>query len=92
MLLSEYLADDNEHSEQGNPSVKCNAVYISKKSLNCYLTPSQAIEFAQRLLQKAQLILDNDIEDAVVQVWNTRPSYAMNFGLIKAVKRHRRKK
>lgn len=71
MLLDDFLADTtNPHREQGNPSVECNALYKAIDSLNCYLTPTQAIELAQNLLQKAQLILDNNIEDAVVHVWN----------------------
>ncbi len=93
MLLDEYLASEhNLDAQQGNPSVRCNAIYKTSKSFNCNLTPTQAIEFARYLLQKAQLILDANIEDAVVQVWNAGNSTTLSFGLTKAVKRHRRKK
>jgi len=94
MQLSDYLArEENEHSEQGNPSVVCNAFYKTKENVNCYLTPGQAIEFARHLLEKAQLMLDHNIEDAVVQVWNQgEHNEKLYFGLTKARKGARRKK
>jgi hypothetical protein len=71
MLLSEFLADKgNAHKEQGNPVVACNALYKAEANFNCYLTPVQAIALARNLLQKAQLILDEKLEDAVVHLWN----------------------
>lgn len=93
MKLSEFLADaDNPHSEQGNPSVKCNALYKKSKSFNCYLTATQAIQHAQHLLQKAQLILDHGLEDAVVQVWNSGVnSEILSCGLTERRKGPRRK-
>jgi hypothetical protein len=92
--LSEYLAQaDNQHSQQGNPHVRCNALGKTTKSLNCRLTPIQAIEAARHLLQKAQLILDEGIEDAVVHVWNVgENSEVLHFGLYEARKGPRRKK
>jgi hypothetical protein len=72
MLLSDFRADkDNIHKKQGNPVVACNALYKTAENFNCYLTPSQAISLASNLLQKAQLILDEKLEDAAVQLWNT---------------------
>jgi hypothetical protein len=71
MHLSEFLSQtDNAHQAQGNPSVACNALYKNADNFNCYLTPAQAMAFAQHLLQKAQLILDEGLEDTAVQVWN----------------------
>jgi hypothetical protein len=92
--LSEYLDHKgNAHSEKGNPHVKCNAMYKTRSNFNCYLTPSQAIEHARHLLEKAQLILDNDITDAVVQVWNQGANTeTLYFGLTQARKGPRRKK
>ncbi len=59
------------HIKQGNPHVDCNALSKTRDSLNCYLTPAQAIEFARHLLQKAQLILDHQLEgERVVHIWN----------------------
>ena len=94
MQLSEFLSsDDNEHAQQGNPAVKCNALYKTKDNINCLLTASQAIEFARHLLQKAQLILDSEIEDAVVHLWNQgEHNEKLFFGLTKARKGPRRKK
>jgi hypothetical protein len=94
MKLSEYLAQEgNLHKEQGNPSVKCNALSKTGKSFNCYLKPGEAIEFARHLLTKAQLILDNQIEDGVVHVWNVGgDSESVSFGLNTARKVLRRKK
>jgi hypothetical protein len=69
--LSEYLAQEgNQHRREGQLPVACNAMYKTAENLNCYLTASQAIEHARAMLAKAQLILDNDIEDAVVHVWS----------------------
>ena len=71
MMLSNFLADQNNaHREQGNPGVTCNALYKAKENFNCYLTPVQAIALGRHLLQKAQLILDEKLEDAVVHLWN----------------------
>jgi hypothetical protein len=71
MLLSDFLADKgNTHKEQGNPVVACNALYKAEENFNCYLTPAQAITLARNLLQKAQLILDKKLDDAVVHLWN----------------------
>jgi hypothetical protein len=71
MLLASFLADkDSAHRKQGNPHVVCNALYKGEENVNCYLTPAQAIELARNLLQKAQLILDEKLEDAVVHLWN----------------------
>jgi hypothetical protein len=71
MLLSEFLAGKrNAHKKQGNPVVACNALYKTEKNVNCYITPSQAIALARNLLQKAQLILDENLKDAVVHLWN----------------------
>ena len=94
MQLSEFLAQEgNDHSVQGNPGVECNALYKTKQNLNCYLTPSQAMEFARHLLEKSQLILDNGIEDTVIQVWNQgEANEKVYFGLTKARKGPRRKK
>lgn len=94
MELSEFLADkSNQHSKDGNPSVTCNALYKTKDNLNCYLKPSQAITLARHLLAKAQVILDNNIEEAVVQLWNQGESNeTLYLGLTKARKGKRRKK
>jgi hypothetical protein len=94
MQLSEYLAkEENLHAQQGNPSVRCNALSKTGKSFNCYLKPAEAIEFARHLLQKAQLILDGHIDDAVVHVWNVgEDSESLSFGLNTARKGKRRKK
>jgi len=93
MLLSEFLdQESNPHSKAGNPSVKCNALYKTKNNFNCYLTASQAIQHARHLLEKAQLILDNQIDDAVIQVWNQGESNErLYLGITKARKGVRRK-
>jgi hypothetical protein len=73
--------------------VECNALYKTKENVNCYLTPSQAMEFARHLLEKAQLNLDYKISDAVVQVWNQgEDNEKLYFGLIEGRKGPRRKK
>lgn len=94
MKLSEYLAQvGNQHTQQGNPHIKCDALYKTAKSLNCHLTPTQAIEFARCLLQKAQLILENNIEDANVQVWTAgEHKKSLYFGLTVASKAQQHKK
>ena len=71
MMLSDFLAEkNNTHKEEGNPVVACNALYKAEENFNCYLTPVQAITLARNLLQKAQLILDEKLDDAVVHLWN----------------------
>lgn len=69
--LTEFLSQPkNAHSEQGNPVVTCNALYKAVENFNCYLTVAQAITLARNLLQKAQLIVDEKLDDAVVHLWN----------------------
>jgi len=94
MRLDEYLdQEDNLHDRQGNPSVRCNSLGKTRNSFNCYLKPAQAIEFARHLLLKAQLILDEGIEDAVVHVWNVgADKETISFGLTHARKGRRRKR
>ena len=71
MLLSQFLSDpNNPHKRDGNPCIKCNTVYKKDGSFNCYFTPTQAMEFARHILAKAQLILDNGIDDAGVHLWS----------------------
>ena len=74
-----------------NPVVACNALYKTATSFNCYLTVSQALELSQNLLLKAQVILDAELEDAAVQVWNSgRTSMKLRCGLIEATKGRRK--
>jgi hypothetical protein len=93
MLLSKFLAQkDNPHSEQGNPVVACNALYKADENFNCYLTTAQAIALARNLLQKAQLIIDGNLEDAVVHMWNKgRDNEKLYCGLNQRRKGPRRK-
>jgi hypothetical protein len=89
MLLSEYTKSD--HPKQRNPVVECNALYKTEENLNCYLTPAQAIALARNLLEKAQLILDQKLEDAAVQLWNQgKENERLYCGLIQARKGPRR--
>jgi hypothetical protein len=53
-----------------NPKVKCNAVEMNSKYLSCHLYPSEAIELARNLLEKAKLIIDEGVEDAAVHLWS----------------------
>jgi hypothetical protein len=94
MLLSDFLAQEgNAESAQGNPGVTCNALSKTEKSFNCNLTVAQAIALARHLLQKAQIIIDAELEDAAVQVYNIGlNSERLSCGLTPARKGPRRKK
>jgi|tagenome__1003787_1003787.scaffolds.fasta_scaffold19997832_1 hypothetical protein len=90
MLLHEFYAN---YKKPKNPSVKCNALYKTKDSFNCYLTPSQALQLGQHLLEKTQFILDNNLEDAVIQLWNKGESNeSVRLGFETARKGPRKKK
>lgn len=86
--LSDFLAQaDADHPARSNPVVACNALYKNATSFNCYLTPVEAITLAQHLTQKAQLILDEGLVDAAIQLWNKgAASERLYCGLIKARK------
>ena len=56
----------NRHETEGNPSVTCNALNKTATSFNCRLRPNEAIQLARNILQKAQLILEEDITDGTV--------------------------
>ena len=94
MTFDDFIADkENQHVKDGNPSVKCNSLSKTKTSFNCYLTAPQAIALARNLLEKSQIILDHQINDAVVHVWNVRESSeTLSCGLNKARKGAKRKK
>jgi hypothetical protein len=66
-------------------------VYKTAENINVYLTPCEAIQLARNLLMKAQLILDEGITDAAVQIWNQgSDNETLRVGLIKARKGPRR--
>jgi hypothetical protein len=94
MLLAEFLARvESDDFQRKNPNVRCNALYKNTRNLNCYLTASEAVQAARCLLEKAQLIFDNGIEDAAVQVWNKgEGNERLYFGLTQARKGGRRRK
>jgi len=93
MLHDEFIADkDNPHTKEGNPSVKCNMLSKTSKSFNCYLKPVEAIALARHLLSKAQIILESDISDGVVHLWNVGElNEKIGCGLNKARKRGNRR-
>ncbi len=89
MQVSDFKeVPDNEHFMQGQPVVRCNALYKSVDSFNCYLTAPQAIELARNLLMKAQLIVENSLEVGAVHVWNKgKRNGELRCGLHKAPKK-----
>ena len=74
------LKDDRK---QGQLPIRANALYVGGTSINVYLTYDQAIQAATNLLKKAELIKGN--EDKAVQLWSTKGSTKLNFGIIDAV-------
>ena len=94
MNLREFLSDNrNEHTKAKNPNVRCNALSKTARSFNCQLSPDQATELARYLLDKAQLIRRNRIDDAAVQLWNAGiNSETLLLGLMPLRKGPRRKK
>jgi hypothetical protein len=51
------------------PSVRCNSLYKKETSLNCCLTPEQALEVARHLQQHAQFLVDNGVEDGGIHLY-----------------------
>jgi len=74
------LKDDRK---QGQLPIRTNAVYVGKLSINIYLTYDQAVQAATNLLKKAELIKGHD--DRVIQLWTTKGSDKMNFGITDGV-------
>ena len=75
------------------PSVKCNSLAKTRKSLNVQMTPDEATDLARYILDKAQLIRTKGIEDATVQLWNVgAESETIALGLMPMRKGPRRKK
>jgi hypothetical protein len=77
-----------------NPQVKCNNVEMYSKYLSCHLCPSEAIELARNLLDKARLIIDEDLEDAAVHLWSDSKQTpdTLLCGIVPVVRRRVRKK
>jgi hypothetical protein len=57
-------------TKKKNRSVRCNRLYKTNQSLNIYLKPADAIQLAGYLLEKAQEILDGNLNDKAVQLYN----------------------
>lgn len=74
------LRDDRK---QGQLPIRANALYLGDSSINVYLTYDQAIQAATNLLKKAELIKSS--EGKAVQLWSTKGSTKLNFGIIEAV-------
>ena len=76
-----------------NPQVKCNAVEMRSKYLSCHLSPSEAIELARNLLDKAKVIIDKDLEDAAVELWSdAQTPNTLLCGIWPVARKGRRKK
>jgi hypothetical protein len=74
------LKDDRK---QGQLPIRANALYLGDSSINVYLTYDQAIQAATNLLKKAELIKEK--EGKAVQLWATKGSTKLNFGIIQTV-------
>lgn len=74
------LKDDRK---QGQLPIRTNALYVGNSSINVYLTYDQAIQAATSLLKKAELIKGK--EEKAVQLWATKGSKTLQFGIIAAV-------
>lgn len=74
------LRDDRK---QGQLPIRANALYLGDSSINVYLTYDQAIQAATNLLKKAELIKEK--EGKAVQLWATKGSTKLNFGIIQTV-------
>ncbi len=82
-----------ETGAKESPSVKCNALWKTKDSFNCYLTPSQAITLARNILQKAQQIIDGETRKTAVHLRSVgAETERLSCGLEDARKGDRRKK
>jgi hypothetical protein len=68
------------------------ALYKKEDNWNCYLRPNEAIQLAIGILQKAQLILEENLDDAAVQLWSKgKSNETLYCGLTIARKGPRRK-
>lgn len=68
-----------DHEKQGQLPIRANAIYVGDKSINVYLTHDQAVQVATNVLKKAELIKGHN--DRVVQLWTTKGSDRLNFGI-----------
>ncbi len=62
----EFLSDpDNPHAVEGQLGTNANAVYLPKteKIVNVYLSPEQALRVARNLVQKAEMLMANNVQD-----------------------------
>lgn len=93
MLLHEFMSRAaGDPPKVKNPGVKCNALSKTPKSFNCNLLPQDAIQLADNLRKLAQVVIDNEIIDAAVQIYNIgESSETLSLGLIKARKGPKKK-
>lgn len=70
------------NKEERNVKIRCNALYKVADSFNCKLKAADAVRLARAILQKAQILLDEDLGDGVVHLWNKgRDSEVLYCGL-----------
>ncbi len=92
--LEEFLADpENPHKVEGQLGTNANAVYLpkTKKIVNVYLSPEQALRVARNLVQKAEMLISNNVQDCGIQLWiNQRKDKTgtLSFGLADLVKKN----
>jgi hypothetical protein len=51
-------------------SHRCNFLSKTSKSFNCKLTVPQAIKLATSILSRAQILIDEEIPEGAVKLWN----------------------
>lgn len=68
MLYAEF--DSLNDPRDKDVSLKCNSLSKTEKSFNCKLTIPQAIRLATTILQKTQILIDEEIPDGAVKLWN----------------------
>ena len=79
------------HKDQGQLRVKCNRIFPASGNLNILLRPSEAIQVAQNICAKMQLLIDGGLADErTVKMWSTGDDN-LRFGLKRAVTSRRKK-
>lgn len=93
--LEEFLsAPDNPHTIDGQLGTNANAVYLptgDKRIVNVYLSPEQALRVARNLVQKAEMLISNNVTGCGIQLWiNQRKDKTgrLEFGIDDLIKKN----
>jgi len=85
--------EDSKDPRDKDVTIRCDSLNKTQKSFNCKMTVPQAVRLATAILQKVQILIDDNIQGGAVKFWNIgEQSKSLACGLDPASKGGKRRK